>query len=63
MKKLLWLLCLCLLTGCGLYQLHTEAPAEAALPTAAVTEAPAELTAEVNVTLPPVTATPSPTAA
>ena len=61
MKKLLWLLCLCLLTGCGLYQLHTEAPAETALPTAAVTEAPAELTAEVNVTLPPVTATPSPT--
>ena len=61
MKKLLWLLCLCLLTGCGLYQLHTEAPAETALPTAAVTEAPSELTAEVNVTLPPVTATPSPT--
>ena len=61
MKKLLWLLCLCLLTGCGLYQLHTEAPAETALPTAAVTEAPSDLTAEVNVTLPPVTATPSPT--
>ena len=39
MKKLLWLLCLCLLTGCGLCQLHTEAPAETALPTAAVTEA------------------------